>query len=211
VTTDSAGIGRRERKKRETSAALRRAALALFAEKGFRDTRVSEIAERADVAEATFFRHFSSKEDVALVDLLARVDRLIAALEARPDDEGPLAACRALVDTPVGLGMRPGPDELLVMGLVAQDPSLSGHFFRQMAMVVERLAAEFGRRMGVAATELRPRLLASAVIGSLQAVLLTWLSHPGSDLTALSLEAFDVLAEGMDWPSVPPPGDPSPA
>jgi len=86
MTDTAAGLGRRERKKRETRAALHRSAMALFAEKGFRETRVSEIADAADVAEATFFRHFASKEEVALVDLLARVDSLLAALEARPDD-----------------------------------------------------------------------------------------------------------------------------
>jgi AcrR family transcriptional regulator len=202
--TDTANLGRRERKKRETFAALHRAAMTLFAEKGFRETRVSEIAEMADVAEATFFRHFSSKEDVALVDLMARVDALISALEARPDGEGPLAACQALVHTPEGMGLTPGPDELLVAGMVAENPSLSGHFFWQMTMVMERLAAEFGRRMGVDPTELRPRLLASSVVGSMQAVLLTWLSHPELDSTALSHQAFGFLAEGMGWPSVLP-------
>lgn len=203
--TDTANLGRRERKKRETHAALHRAALTLFAEKGFRETRVSEIAESADVAEATFFRHFSSKEEVALVDLLARVDALISALEARPDDEGPLVACQALVDTPEGVSLTPGPDEILVAGLVAENPSLSGHFFWHMTTVMERLAVEFGRRTGDDPTELRPRLLASAVVGSMQAVLLAWLSRPESDPSTLSRQAFALLAQGMDWPSVLPP------
>ena len=204
MTDTDAAPTRRERKKQETRAALHRAALGLFATKGFRDTRVSDIADAADVAPATFFRHFASKEEVALVDLMARIDLVISSLEARPDDEGPLAACRALLDTPVGMGLTPGPDEMLVAGLVAENPSLSGHFFWQMQNVTGRLALEFGRRMGEPHTSLRPQLLASAVVGALNAVLMTWLSDPGgTSPNALSSQAFAALAEGMDWPRAP--------
>ena len=94
VTDTAAGIGRRERKKAETWAALHRAALDLFAANGFRETRVSDIAEAADVAPATFFRHFQSKEEVALVDVMARINAVISGLEGRPDDEGPSPPAR---------------------------------------------------------------------------------------------------------------------
>ena len=202
VTDTAAGTGRRERKKAETRAALHRAALDLFATNGFRETRVNDIAEAADVAPATFFRHFRSKEEVALVDVMARIDAFIAGLEGRPDREGPLAACRALVDTPAGAGLTPGPDEMVVAGLIAVNPSLSGDFFWQMTKVTGRLAIEFCRRMGVGHTDLRPQLLASAVVGSLNAVLVTWLADPvATNPQELSRQAFAALGDGMDWPS----------
>ncbi|GAB3398021.1 TetR/AcrR family transcriptional regulator [Humibacter soli] len=40
------------------------AALALFAENGYEDTTVSQIAERAGLNRATFFRHFADKREV---------------------------------------------------------------------------------------------------------------------------------------------------
>ncbi|BBX02544.1 TetR family transcriptional regulator [Mycolicibacterium moriokaense] len=43
---------------------LERAALELYAERGFDETTVAEIAERAGVTERTFFRHFSDKREV---------------------------------------------------------------------------------------------------------------------------------------------------
>jgi AcrR family transcriptional regulator len=54
--------GRRERKKLETRRRIYRAAMALFAEKGFDATTVDEIAERADVAKGTVFNYFPHKK-----------------------------------------------------------------------------------------------------------------------------------------------------
>src|SRR6201996_2460443 len=43
---------------------LREAAMDLFAERGYEQTTVAEIAERAGLTERTFFRHFSDKREV---------------------------------------------------------------------------------------------------------------------------------------------------
>lgn len=56
------GLGRRERRRLEVAQRIRQAAAELFAEKGYDATTVEEIAERADVAKATFFNHFGRKD-----------------------------------------------------------------------------------------------------------------------------------------------------
>jgi AcrR family transcriptional regulator len=43
---------------------LEQAALALYAERGFEQTTVAEIARRAGLTERTFFRHFADKREV---------------------------------------------------------------------------------------------------------------------------------------------------
>jgi AcrR family transcriptional regulator len=43
---------------------LEQAALELYGERGFENTTVAEIAERAGVTERTFFRHFADKREV---------------------------------------------------------------------------------------------------------------------------------------------------
>ena len=84
VTIDQAPT-RRERKKLETRQALEQAALRLFGERGYEQTTVEDIAEAADVAVRTFFRYFSSKQDVLFGEVVTdRVTRLRVELAARP-------------------------------------------------------------------------------------------------------------------------------
>ena len=79
---------------------LRAAALELYVERGYDQTTVAEIAERAGVTARTFFRHFTDKREVLFAggeELLAHVT---AALERVPASAGPLtAAARALEAT----------------------------------------------------------------------------------------------------------------
>lgn len=80
-------LGRLERKKQRTRAALVDAALRLFAEKGYERTTVAEIAEAADVSTRTFFLHFPAKEHVLFLDSDQRVSVWTRALEERQPGE----------------------------------------------------------------------------------------------------------------------------
>ena len=63
-----APLGRRERRKLEVRSRIYAAARELFAKQGFEQTTVDEIAHVADVAPATFFNHFQTKQ--ALITLM---------------------------------------------------------------------------------------------------------------------------------------------
>lgn len=74
----------------ETRLAIVDAARALFHEKGYVETTVDEIAERADVAQRTFFRYFPSKQAVLFADFEELFAQLMRDIESRPEDEPPL-------------------------------------------------------------------------------------------------------------------------
>lgn len=80
---DGAAVGRRERKKAATRAAILEATTSLFLERGFDAVSVREIADQADVSPKTVFTHFSQKEALVFSDEDERHERLVGAISGR--------------------------------------------------------------------------------------------------------------------------------
>ncbi|MFE6735733.1 TetR/AcrR family transcriptional regulator [Microbacterium sp. NPDC057650] len=70
------------------------AALELFAQQGFEQTSVEQIAKAAGVSRSTFFRQFGGKEDVVFADHEALIDQLRSFLD-EPHDDPWQAVCEA--------------------------------------------------------------------------------------------------------------------
>src|ERR1700686_5660048 len=73
---------RRQRRSADIRERLFRAALALFAQKGFVETTVEDITEAADVGKGTFFNYFPSKDHI----LLAFAEMQLSKLESIIDN-----------------------------------------------------------------------------------------------------------------------------
>ncbi len=71
---------------------LEQAALALYGERGFDQTTVAEIAQRAGLTERTFFRYFADKREVLFWGAGALQDLLVSTVAAAPASVAPLAA-----------------------------------------------------------------------------------------------------------------------
>src|ERR1022692_2991628 len=74
---------------------LERAALELYGERGFEQTTVAEIAERAGLTERTFFRHFADKREVLFAGAGSLQDLLVSTLASTPDSAAPIDAVAA--------------------------------------------------------------------------------------------------------------------
>jgi AcrR family transcriptional regulator len=81
-------LDRRQRRSEETRERLFRAALKLFADKGFAETTVEDITNVADVGKGTFFNYFPSKEHIliAFSDMqLSKLQATVDQIRARPE------------------------------------------------------------------------------------------------------------------------------
>lgn len=108
--------GRRERKRTETRERIFRAALRLFAERGFTATTIEDITEAADVGKGTFFNYFPSKEHVFGAFGELQVSKVAAAVaDARASTQPVKSVLRRMVHS---LAEEPGRSPALVRALL---------------------------------------------------------------------------------------------
>src|SRR3954463_10361355 len=81
------------------SGRLRQAAMELYAERGYEQTTVAEIAQRAGLTARTFFRYFADKREVLFAGSEALGEQLDAAPAAAPESATPLAAVAEALGT----------------------------------------------------------------------------------------------------------------
>jgi AcrR family transcriptional regulator len=74
---------------------LVQAAFALYGERGFEQTTVAEIAERAGLTERTFFRHFADKREVLFAGADTLRELLVSTVAAAPASLAPIDAAAA--------------------------------------------------------------------------------------------------------------------
>ena len=73
-----------DRRIRRTRRLLSKALTELILEKGFDDVTIRDITERADVAYATFFRHYDGKTDL----LIEQLESIMSEMETQAEDDG---------------------------------------------------------------------------------------------------------------------------
>jgi AcrR family transcriptional regulator len=88
-------IGRMTRWGPDARGRLIQSALELYAKRGYDQTTVAEIAERAGLTERTFFRHFSDKREVLFAGSNDLRDLLVSAVAAAPSSAPPIEAVTA--------------------------------------------------------------------------------------------------------------------
>ncbi|HUZ21483.1 MAG TPA: TetR family transcriptional regulator [Acidimicrobiales bacterium] len=201
--------GRRDRKKLATRRALRLAALDLVAARGLVHVTVEDIAEAADVSTRTFFNYFPTKEAAVLGDEPGKAERMHDRLLARPPEETPLEALRAVAAEELD-AFAAEVDELgegqetwlRRFRLVREEPHLrAAHSARSFA--TERACAQaLAERLGVDADrDPFPALVAAAGIAASRVAVFYWAASGGSSpLPRLLDDAFDSLAAGLPTP-----------
>lgn len=158
--------GLRERKKQQTRETIEQVALRLFAERGYDETTLADIAEAANVAPRTIFSYFHSKEDILLCQESSMFGRLQELLDSRPPGATTIDALRQF------MASVPQPDEAarLRKRVIMANPSLHvrarGHFGELESL----LTASIAKDLDAGPEDIRPTLVAASMTAAFKTV-----------------------------------------
>lgn len=153
AATATPGPGRRERKKLATRRSIADHALRLFLERGFDSVTVAEIAEAADVAASTVFKHFPSKEAIAFAGDPAVEADLVRAVTDRAATTTITRSLREyLVSAPTLVAGSPE-----FVALVRRTPALTEYSDRMWSRHARAVAAAIETQTGWKASDIRVR------------------------------------------------------
>jgi AcrR family transcriptional regulator len=206
-----AELGLRERKKLRTRQLISETAVRMFAERGFDAVPVAAVARAAEVSEATVFNYFPTKEDLIYQGMEAFEDELLGAVRDRPAGESIVAAFGRFVLQPRGFLAAPDEDRarflIAVSTMIADSPALQAREREILARYTASLAALIANETAADPDDLRPWVVARALIGTHQSLIAFVRRHltGGSvDHVALAQEvwtrgrqALDLLEQGL--------------
>jgi AcrR family transcriptional regulator len=187
----------RELQRLATRQALAAQALRLFAERGFDETTVEDIAAAAGVSPRTFFLHFASKAAAAFPDHDERVADFRERLRSLAEDGDPIRQLRAMVVA--GVAAQESEQRKIRYRLLDMVPALRDEDARTDRDYELAIAEFLSTRWGTSPEAvLRCHAVANVVIGVLRASLIAW-SRNGLDPAASAAELLDrVFGSGFE-------------
>jgi len=153
-------VGLRERSKARRRGAIIRAALELFAERGYGATTIADIAAAADVAPRTVAMYFPSKQDIAMARFGQVADELTSALRGGGPGESVTVIMGRWLRTS-GAGAEQEVRELS-RRMFAANPELNALRTLRMAAAIAESAVMITRATGAVPGDSGPRLAAAA-------------------------------------------------
>jgi AcrR family transcriptional regulator len=214
-------MGLRALKKEQTRQLIAGTAWRLFADRGFDRVTVAEVARQAQVAEATVFNYFRTKEDLFYFRLEAFGDRLLEAISKRDPGEPVLAAFqRFMLESDGGLLDRveagdAGALERLrtVNRVITESPALLARERQALARSTDALAELLAAETGEPSDDVNARVAANALMGVHRALIDHTRrrvladdqpSRLAADVRRLARGAFQLLERGLGDYAVKP-------
>ncbi len=180
-----------------------RAAIRVFARKGFYATRVSEIAKAAGVADGTIYLYFKNKDDVLVSIFEDGIGRLLLAL--REETAGELSASERIERAiELQLGLLEGRRDLaeVITVNLRQSSKLMKQYgaplFNEYIDFLASIVAD-GQRAGELRQDVSPRIVARGLWGALDGVAMTWALADGEapTLRRAAKELATIHLEGL--------------
>jgi mycofactocin system transcriptional regulator len=177
-----------------------RTALELFAERGFEETTIEDIAEAVGVGRRTLFRYFSSKADMVWGEFDWVLDRLRAGLRETSPEEPLMQSLSTAVVESNRYERESLPELRIRMQLITRVPALQAHSMLRYAAWREVIAEFVAERVDQPVEALLPQTLAHAALGTSMAAFEVWVDNPSLDLVETLEEAYALLEAGFSLP-----------
>lgn len=203
---DTATPGLRERKKRALRARLSDTATAMFAEHGFDNVRVRDVAQACGVTPKTLYSYFPTKESL----LFERGDALMAVLDTTDGNQGGLLeavldAIRREIDQLATTSPTARSGDDLIRGirgfvtLVEATPALRAVVAERSEALTAGAAAAMSRQNGLPPTHPDNQVAAAALISLWRIHLTGLLEHSAAsgDLTELRRRTMVDVERGV--------------
>jgi AcrR family transcriptional regulator len=185
--------GRRERQRLLMRERLMSAALELFAARGFADTTIDEIAERADVARQTVLNHFPHKTDFARAWGQGRRDELAAIGASMGADASALALIRGSFMAAAEMNERER--DLTRAMLDSLTPTEIFLYIRAVPAAAIERGKELGEFSPAADSAVAAEILTSVYFGTVSRWLID--GPPPFDLASALAERLDLVLAGL--------------
>ena len=178
------------------------AAVAVFAEKGFFTSRVSDIADRADVADGTVYLYFKSKEEILMTAINTAFDAFmsLARTELKKLSD-PVERLRRLAFLHLdALGSNRNMAVVFQMELRQSTRFLSEfshqHMVEYLGLVREAILE--GQDRGIFRREMSDKYAANCFFGALDEMVTSWvLSEHEYQLSNVADVVVDIFLNGM--------------
>lgn len=158
--------GLRERKKQQTRETITRAALRLFAERGYDETTLADIAESAQVAPRTIFAYFEGKEDILFCEEHNFLGVLKQKLDERPPGTTTVDAIREFL-----AAIQPPDEEArLRKQIIMANPGLQTRMRGHMAELEPLLAQSIAKDLNAEPGDIRSLLVAASMMAAFRSV-----------------------------------------
>jgi AcrR family transcriptional regulator len=155
---------------------LAQAALTLYAEQGFEQTTVAEIAKRAGLTERTFFRHFADKREVLFYGSETAQEHLARAVADAPAAATAMQAVSAALEA-IGAMFQENPERVRLRdAVISANAELRERELSKLAVLTAGLAGAL-RERGV--PEPAANLAAETGFAVFKVAFARWVTGPG--------------------------------
>ncbi|MBC6456903.1 TetR/AcrR family transcriptional regulator [Actinomadura sp. HBU206391] len=156
--------GLRERKKRQTRRTIARTALRLFAERGFENVTVAEVAEAASVSMKTVFNYFATKEDLVFSEEGGDEWWMLKAVRNRRPGESAIVAVHGRMTGYLRQRGLESDQPRQRAKIIANSPALRLRQADEFHRHIDRLSALLAEESGVSSEDPEPRLAATMIV-----------------------------------------------